>query len=181
MKAIQHAVKVLREGGVIAYPTESCFGLGCDPANDEAVERILRIKGRLKQQGLILLAADSSQVEQQAEWLTSPMLEKIELSWPGPVTWLLPARKHVSSLIRGQHRTVAMRISAHSTAQALCAGFGSAIVSTSANRHGADALRTASAVFEEMGDELDFVVDAPVGSAAKASQIRDGTTGEVIR
>lgn len=166
---------------MIAYPTEYCFGLGCDPANDDAVERILNIKGRQKQQGLILLAADTEQVEQYAEWQTSPMLEEIERSWPGHVTWVLPACKHVSGLIRGQHQTVAMRVSAHTVARSLCAEFGSAIVSTSANRHGAVASRTAGAVLAEMGDDLDFILDAPVGSADRASQIRNGTTGEVIR
>lgn len=179
--SIQRAVEVLQQGGVIAYPTEYCFGLGCDPANSGAIERILKIKGRHKQQGLILLAADIAQVEQQAELHSSPMVDEIMLSWPGPVTWLLTPRAHVSDWVCGQHQTVAIRVSAHATAHALCAEFGSVIVSTSANRHGEEALRTTAAVREVMGNEVDYVVDGPVGNSLQPSQIRDGKNGEVIR
>lgn len=178
---ITEAVAVLRTGGVIAYPTEYCFGLGCDPRDHAAIERLLKIKKRMSDQGVILVASNISQVSEWVDLAASPLHDTIEDSWPGPNTWLLPALDNVSRWVRGHHDTVAMRISAHPVCYQLCTGFSAAIVSTSANRHGFEALLTASDVVSEMGSELDYVVDAPVGDATTASTIRHGQTGEQIR
>jgi len=172
---------VIKEGGVIAYPTEYCFGLGCDPRNREAVDRILKIKQRSAKQGLILIAADLFQVEQYATMDGAPLRDDILASWPGPVTWLLGCRSNVPEWLRGQHTTIAMRVCAHPESAAICRGFGGAIVSTSANRHGQPALIRSADVTKELGSELDYVVDASVGGATQASQIRDGITGEKLR
>ena len=178
---MQQAVATLKRGGVIAYPTEHCFGLGCDPKNRAAIERVLKIKQRSAEQGLILIASSTAQVELVAELQAAARLTQILESWPGPVSWLLTARENVSELVRGRHTTVAMRVTAHPVALLLCELFGGAIISTSANRHAESALLTAHAVAHEMGGELDYILAADVGGAAQASQIRDGATGAILR
>lgn len=194
---IKHAISVLQDGGVIAYPTEFCFGLGCDPANGSAIQRILEIKQRTVEQGVILIAANVLQVEEYAELnadsLAQDIKQEILASWPGPVTWLLPAKQHASTWIRGEHSSIAMRVTAHALSNELCSQFGGAIVSTSANRHGQPALTKAQAVVDELGSEVDYVIDSSVGVAnskendndrtqdLKASQIRDAITGKRLR
>jgi len=178
---IRDAATALRDGGVIAYPTEYCFGLGCDPANTEAIARLLKIKQRKKEQGVILVAASIAQISEYASLEGLLHGDDVINSWPGPNTWLLPANDSVSGWVRGKHSSIAMRISAHEVCQSLCLEFGHAIVSTSANRHGYDALLTADAVLKEFNDELDFVIDAPVGGETSASTIRDATTGRQLR
>jgi len=179
--AIIDAVDALRAGGVIAYPTEYCFGLGCDPSNTDALKRLLKIKRRDHQQGVILIAANTRQVRMYVDLDTSPLASKIEASWPGPNTWILPALEQVSEWVRGQHSGVAMRVPAHRVCQEICTNFEGAIVSTSANRHGQPALQNASDVQAEMGVELDYILDAPVGGAERASVIRDGHSGRQLR
>jgi len=171
----------ITRGGVVAYPTEHCFGLGCDPRNEQAIKRLLAIKQRNPEQGVILIAASIEQVRSFVDLDASPLRDQILASWPGPNTWILPALDTVSSWVKGQHKGVAVRVTAHQHSQQLCAEFGGAIVSTSANRHGAPALLTASAVDNEMGAELDVILDEPVGGAAHASTIRDGITGCQLR
>ena len=178
---IENAVSALNAGGVIAYPTEYCFGLGCDPRNIDAIERLLKVKQRRKDQGVILVASNTAQVADYADLAGLSLIDEIIKSWPGPNTWLLPVKKAVSSWVCGNHSSVAMRVSAHATCQSLCTEFGHAIVSTSANRHGQNALLTAKDVINEFQGELDFVIDAPVGGALSASAIRDAITGEQLR
>lgn len=178
---IEDAVSRLKNGGVIAYPTEYCFGLGCDPRNRNAVERLLGIKQRSVEQGVILVASNIEQVREYALLDGLARLSEIQESWPGPVTWLLPCSDNVPDWIRGKHSKIAIRLSAHKTVSALCDAFEGAIVSTSANRHGQAELLISSHVENEMGHELDAIVDQPVGGAKQASQIRDAISGESIR
>jgi L-threonylcarbamoyladenylate synthase len=179
--ALSEAVAVLKSGGVIAYPTESCFGLGCDPMNRQAVERILAIKNRAVTQGVILIASDIDQVNQYAELESAPLLESILASWPGPNTWLLAKRDAVPGWLSGEHTTIAMRVTAHQTSRRLCESYAAAIVSTSANRHGRPALTDIDSLRFEMGSELDYIVDASIGSDPAPSLIRDATTGQQLR
>lgn len=176
-KAVNHLVK----GGVIAYPTEHCFGLGCDPLNEDAVHRILAIKQRNVAQGLILIAASIDHVEQYACLQEAPLVKKVESTWPGPNTWLLPKQTNTPAWLSGEHQSIAMRVTAHSLGQKLCQQFGGAIVSTSANRHGQPALLSAAQVEQEMGGELDYIIAADVGGDAHPSIIRDAITGEQLR
>lgn len=187
---ISLAVKALKAGGVIAYPTEHCFGLGCDPQNQTAVERLLEIKQRKADQGLILVAADLAQVDLYVEFSDSALISSeqktiIKKSWPGPNTWLLPVHtqssKEMTKWVSGKHQSVAMRISAHNICMALCREFSGALVSTSANRHGQPAHLNAADVAIDMKSELDYIIDAPVGGDPKPSTIRDGITAELIR
>lgn len=178
---ISSAAATLNQGGVIAYPTEYCFGLGCDPRNTAALARLLKIKDRKMEQGVILVASTITQISEYADLSGLQRLAQIVSSWPGPNTWVLPAKASVPTSVRGTHVSVAMRISAHPVCLSLCSEFGHPIVSTSANRHGQAALITADDVINEFGNELDLVFDAPVGNAVCASTIRDAITGEQLR
>lgn len=178
---ISNAASALRSGGVIAYPTEYCFGLGCDPRDDDSIERLLSIKQRSAQQGVILIASEVEHIARYVDLDSSDLLADILASWPGPNTWVLPALSDVSMYVRGRHKGVAVRVTQNPVCRALCSAFGGAIVSTSANRHGQPALLDATSVEQEMGGELDYIVHQRVGGALAASTIRDGLTGQKIR
>lgn len=181
MQSIRDAAGVLDAGGVIAYPTEYCFGLGCDPRNEAAVDRLLEVKQRSREQGVILIAADEQQVQLLTNWRGLDRQSEVRASWPGPHTWLLPAKQGVAPWLRGNHTSLAMRVPGHPVCVELCQQFGFPIVSTSANRHGSPALLTAMDVRDELGSELDYVLDLPVGDAQSASTIRDALSGETLR
>ncbi len=177
---IRQAVKSLDTGGVIAYPTESVFGLGCDPWDETAVMKLLSIKQRAWEKGLILIAADFNQLQDFIQPVEASVLAELNKTWPGPVTWLLPVREEVSMLLTGLHDTIAVRVTAHPQTRALCEAFGGAIVSTSANING---LRPAMNVHQVRWQlpELDYVLPGSLGGAKKPSQIRDARTEEILR
>jgi L-threonylcarbamoyladenylate synthase len=178
---INEAVQVLQQGGVIAYPTEAVYGLGCDPNNHQAVERLLTIKQRSRDKGLILIAADFEQLAPFLAEIDTSLKAKILATWPGPVTWLWPAKAGVSSLLRGKHDTIAVRVTAHPVAAALCRGFGGPLVSTSANLSGMPPTRAADEVRNQLGNHVDFLLEGEVGGLSRPSQIRNALTGEIIR
>ena len=127
----------LAEGGVIAYPTEAVYGYGCDPFNESAVVRLLDIKARPWQKGLILIAANMAQLAPLLAPLTVHQQQQLRDSWPGPVTWLIPDPGHwVPQWVKGEHDAVAVRVCGHPLARRLCEQWGGPIVSTSANRSG---------------------------------------------
>ena len=172
-----HAATVVCDGGVIAYATESCFGLGCDPTNRSAVERILKIKDRPADKGLILIACDTSQLTA----FVTEIPRKALATWPGPFTWLLPATETTPPWIRGNHSRIAVRVTKHPQAAALCRTAGMAIVSTSANRAGEKPARTYKAVVERLGDELDYVLHGRIGKLRGPTPITDAATGQIVR
>ena len=177
---IQAATNVLRSGKVIAYPTESCFGLGCDPMNVEAINAIIQLKSRSANKGLILIAASIEQANHYVDIGASPLSEDIHRSWPGPNTWLLPPNPEVVELLRGEFPLLAIRVTAHPVAKAICECFGGAIVSTSANLAGQPALLTVETVRETFDKNI-HIVDGVIGNDAKPSTIRDGLTGKTLR
>lgn len=136
------AAKRLRDGGILAYPTEAVWGLGCDPLNQQAVAALRALKGRSAAKGLILIAADFGQIEAFLDLPSQAIRGRLLASWPGPVTWIVPAAKTVPAWLRGRRGTLAVRVTAHPVASALCRAFGGAIVSTSANPSGAKPART---------------------------------------
>ena len=174
---LQHAARILKQGGIVAYATEYCFGLGCDPFNRNAVLRLLRLKRRPAKKGLIVLAADTGQL--------APCLNNIPpqvaASWPGPHTWLLVPRPGVPGWITGQHKKIAVRVTAHTQAAALCHAAGMAIVSTSANRAGEVPARTDREVVRRFGKLVDFILPGQVGAAPAPTPIRDAVTGKLTR
>jgi len=179
--SLAEAVQALQQGGVIAYPTESVFGLGCDPDNAQAVQRILDLKHREADKGLILIAAEFSQLEKYLQPIAEDKRQPVLASWPGPYTWLWPVKDEVSALVRGQHPTLAVRVSAHPVVQQLCRSFGKAIVSTSANPAGASPARTADEVRKYFNDQIDYIIDAELGASAQPTEIRDVMSNKVIR
>ncbi len=180
--SVLDAVHFLQQGEVIIYPTEAVFGLGCDPENPDAIEKILAMKHRSRKKGMILIASDFSQLQAYIEDLPTHLLAPILKTWPGPFTWLFPAKPHVSEWIRGIHSTVAVRVTAHPIAKAICQAFGQPIISTSANREGQEPARNSKevmAIFD--ASEYGGVVEGEVGDAAKPTQIRDALTQQIIR
>lgn len=180
-KQINEAVRVLQQGGVIAYPTEAVYGLGCDPANQQAVQKILELKQRDRNKGLILIAADFEQLRPFLAEIEDSLLERVLATWPGPVTWLWPATSGVSTWLRGEHTTIAIRVTDHPLVIELCRAFGGALVSTSANVSGMPPARNAEQVQAQFKDRLDYILDGEVGGLAKPSQIRDVISGKVLR
>lgn len=178
---MKEAVRSLKAGGIIAYPTEAVYGLGCDPLNEKAVLRLLALKQRSWEKGLILIAADFAQLVPFLEPLT-PILEKrVFAEWPGPVTWLLPAKSNVPYWLRGQSSKLAVRVTAHPEVVALCQQWGGALVSTSANLSGQPAAKTAVDVQNIFAPTIDYIVSGAVGERERPSEIRDAVTNTVLR
>lgn len=179
-KSISEAVQALRNGGVIAYPTESVYGLGCDPTNTESIKRLLAFKQRQRDKGLILIASEFAQLAPYLVDIDERLREPVMASWPGPVTWLWPTSDNVSRWLRGQHDTLAVRVSAHPVAAQLCEKFSGALVSTSANCSGGTPARSAKEV-RTLFPDIDYVLDAEVGGMDRPSEIRDILTGRIVR
>jgi len=181
---IDAAANLLRKGGLLAYPTEAVFGLGCDPFDEVAVGRLSRLKQRDSAQGFLLVAATEKQLDPFVEWssLSPTRLDEVRATWPGPVTWVLPRRPCAPAAIVGAHTGIAVRVTSHSGTAALCLAFGKAIVSTSANLHGSAPAKTVCEVERQFGgSNLDGVLRAPIGRLGKPTEIRDAMTGAVVR
>jgi|TARA_B110000305_G_C19464287_1_gene656709 L-threonylcarbamoyladenylate synthase len=168
-------------GAVIAYPTEGVWGFGCSPDSEQAVQRILRIKQRSVDQGLILVAASMDQFAPYLDNLSQAHIERLSQSWPGPVTFLVPDQGISPVFIRGAHTTVALRVSSHPVVQSLCRMLGGPMVSTSANRSGDPAALTAREVTEQFAAEVDFIIPGALGGQTGPSEIIDLITGQVFR
>jgi len=181
--SVEQGAAVLREGGVVAYPTEAVWGLGCDPFDRAAVERVLAIKQRPAAKGLILLAASYAQLEPLLDTgqLPRERREAVLESWPGPHTWLMPCLPQMPEWLRGEHATLAVRVSAHPLAAALSAAFGGPIVSTSANRAGAPPAHSRDALDPTLLQLLDGVLEGECGSLQAPTPIRDAATGASVR
>ena len=177
------AIRHLKAGDVIAYPTEAVWGLGCDPFDQYAVEKILSLKSRPVEKGVILVAASAEQLGFLLEPLTEVQRQKMALSWPGPNTWIVPHSNLVPPWISGKHDGVAIRVSAHPLVKALCDGFGGPIVSTSANPAGLPppVSRWQVLRYFKNNSELDFVTQGVVGPSKQPSCIRDLLSGEILR
>lgn len=177
---LRRAKAALRHGGVLAYPTESCFGLGCDPFNVRAIRRVLELKARPRHKGLIVIAASLEQVRPLIRPLSAAEQAELARYWPGPYTLLLPASHRVPSLLRGRHNKIAVRVTAHGEAAALCRALGTALVSTSANRAGQKALKSARACRHAFGHAV-LTLPGRIGTRRQPSTIVDFETGRVLR
>lgn len=178
---LQQASRVLRRGGVVAYPTEGVYGLGCNPRNARAVQRIVRLKRRSWRQGLILIGAEWHHVAPWVDSMDGVQIARAKATWPGPHTWLLPARAGTSRWLRGGHDTIAVRVTAHPLASALCRRLQGAIVSTSANLHGRPPAASAAQVRRLFAQHVDYVLPGRLGGLKGPTEIRDARTGEVVR
>lgn len=180
-KKIDRAVGHLHMGDLIAYPTESVFGIGCDPFNADAVARLLQAKQRPLGKGFILVGHSFEQLE----FLTNPIdpgqLTQVLATWPGPVTWIFPASKEAPKWITGDYDTIAIRVSNHPIIQRLCREYNQPIVSTSANKAGQIPATSADTVKLTFGNQVIMTIDGKLGGLAKPTTIRDALTGEILR
>lgn len=175
---IHRAGRILRSGGVVAYPTEGVFGLGCIPDYADAVVRILSIKKRDPSLGLVLIASD---MDQLADWVEVPGPAGLRSSPDRPVTWIVPARANVPYWVQGDNDGLAVRLTTHPIAAALCEAADSVLVSTSANVAGRPPARHALVLRRQFGSLVDCIVPGRCGPAAGPSEIRDLKTGSVLR
>lgn len=179
--SLRRAALVLRAGGIVAYPTEAVFGLGCDPLNPGAVERLLTLKGRAAAKGFILVGADYAQL---APYVSSPeanLMRRVMQSWPGPHTWVFDATAATPWWLTGGRDTIAVRVTAHPAAAALCRAFGGALVSTSANRSGLQPALSPLAVRRQFTSGVDLIVHENLGGLARPTSIRDARSGVTLR
>lgn len=170
---VRRVARSIHAGGVVAYPTEAVYGLGCDPRNALAVQRLLAIKQRPAHKGLILIAAEFAQLAPFLQPLTAADQALLNATWPGPHTWLIPALPSTPTWLRGRHDTLAVRITAHPLAAALCQACGHALVSTSANISNRQPARTVLAVRRQLGKQLDALLAGATGGAQNPTVIRD--------
>ena len=181
-RKFQPACEILRQGKIIAYPTEAVWGIGCDPFNQAAVQQILQLKKREIGKGLILVAANIEQLGGLLASLSSQQLATLEASWPGPVTWLIPdPQKLIPAWIKGDNQSVAIRVSAHPVVRKLCLEFGGPLVSTSANTAGQPEIRSRLILEQQFAGNIDYIVSGELGTQSQTSEIRDLVSGEVIR
>ncbi len=183
MNNFEQVIDVLRQLDVIAYPTEGVFGVGCDPDSPEAINKLLQIKQRSVDKGLILIAANFEQLKPYIDLakLKDEQLARVNDSWPGPVTWIMPASGKASSWLTGQFDTIAVRVTDHPLVQQLCLAFGKPITSTSANLSGFPACLTSDEVRQQLGDKDVTILEGKTGGRNKPSEIRDVQTLQVLR
>jgi L-threonylcarbamoyladenylate synthase len=178
---LNRACHVLANGGVVAYPTEAVWGLGCEPLNRHAFARLLELKRRPPAKGVILIASDFEQLRLFIAPLPRARLKPALDTWPGAATWLVPAAEGIPEYLTGGRGTLAVRVTAHPVAAALCAAYGGAIVSTSANVSGQPPARTELQVRRRFGNGLDFILSGDTGGLARPTPIRDLATGKLLR
>jgi L-threonylcarbamoyladenylate synthase len=178
---LRAAIRHLVGGGVIAYPTEAVYGLGCDPDNISAIQTILQLKDRPADKGLILVAADFNQLLPYIDITDGPNLNRVLKTWPGPVTWLLRARPAVPVWLRGQHESIAVRVTAHPVASQLSREFGKPLVSTSANPGGYSPAKSALKIRLYFRQANLFLVKGAVGEERKPTAIFDARTAARLR
>ena len=170
----------LRRGGIIAYPTESCYGLGCDPRNPRALQRLIRLKGRSAARGMLLIADRFKRLKPFVRPLHAADLARMQRSWPGPVTWVVPASAACRPLLTGGRPTIAVRVTAHPVAAQLCRSLGMALVSTSANKSGKKPTKTAAECRRIFGARV-RVIAGRIGRRRRPSTLIDLATENILR
>lgn len=168
---IKEAVRLLKQGGLIAFPTETYYGLGVDPFNKEALQRLFKVKRRGVDKAVLVLVADQSQVERFAYSIPADFNKLMASFWPGPLTLVFPARSNVPELLTGGTETVGIRQSPNSIAIKLVQEFAGPITATSANRSGATPATTAVEVNEIFGSEVDLIIDGGATPGGQGSTL----------
>ncbi len=177
---LRHAARQLFQGEILAYPTEAVYGLGCDPLNGIAVSKILELKQRPMDKGLILIASSFEQIEPYIQ-ADAAILERIMPSWPGPVTWIVPVQTWVPHWLTGKFDSLAVRVTAHPLAKSLCETFGGPLVSTSANPAGKPPATTSIQVLNYFSTDQLEIVKGDVGELGRATPIYNALDGSRIR
>ncbi|MBD1577309.1 MULTISPECIES: Sua5/YciO/YrdC/YwlC family protein [Vibrio] len=183
MDNFARVIETLNKGDVIAYPTEGVFGVGCDPDNNAAIDKLLALKQRPIEKGLILIAANYQQLLPyiDEEQLTEMQRQTMLATWPGAVTWVVPVKPNVSSHLTGQFNSIAVRVTDHPQVQKLCLAFGKPLTSTSANLTGLDPCRTTEEVEQQLGQYLTAILAGKTGGRTQPTEIRDAITGNILR
>ena len=178
---IREAVRHIAAGGVIAYPTDTVYGLGCNPFDGAAVLNLLALKQRSSKHGVILIGSRIDHFAPFLKPLTKTTAERVQKTNGAPVTWVLPCRSDTPVWLTGQHDTLAVRVTNHPVAAALCEAWGGALVSTSANIHGRQPATSPLGVRKAFNGLLDYILHNTAGATNRPSTIRNGLTGEVLR
>ncbi|VAW81286.1 Threonylcarbamoyl-AMP synthase [hydrothermal vent metagenome] len=177
---LKHASRLIRQGAVVACPTEAVYGLSCHPLLPEAVTKILTLKQRSIDKGLILIASEVSQLVPYVADPTVFSQKNISASWPGATSWLVPANPDTPHYLTGRYSTIAVRVTDHPTMAELCQQCGHALVSTSANISGRLPATNALKIRKIFGSSLDWILHAETGHNTQVSQIYD-MSGTLVR
>jgi L-threonylcarbamoyladenylate synthase len=177
---IRLASLAIENGGVIAYPTEAVYGLGCSPWDGQAIQKLLQLKRRPPGKGLIVVAANIAQLHSLVSFDKISCMQSVLETWPGPVTWVLPTLKETPGWLSGEHAGIAVRVSAHPQLRQLCESCGP-LVSTSANLANTRPARTVMDVRRYFQDALDYILPGQVGNQAGPSEIRHAESGQILR
>jgi L-threonylcarbamoyladenylate synthase len=170
---IAAAVAILRAGGLVAFPTETVYGLGADARNPAAIRRLFAAKGRPADHPVIVHIAGAEAMPEWASRVSPVAVRLADAFWPGPLTLVLPRAAHVLDLVTGGQETVALRVPSHPVAHALLEAFGDGIVAPSANRFGRLSATRADHVRAELGDAVDLVLDGGPTDVGVESTIVD--------
>lgn len=171
----------LKHGGVIAYPTESGYGLGCLPQSQNALRRVIRLKKRHQSKGLITIAHNIKQLKLLIQPLTPEYQHYLAAVWPAAITFLIPAKKTVPLLLRGTNRhQIAVRIPEHTAARMLCQKLATPLISTSCNRAKQRPCKTARQVYHQFGSSV-IILRGQCGQRKQPSSIIELTTGTQLR
>lgn len=174
-KAFARCAEVIKAGGVIAYPTDTFYGLGADPRNPRAVNKVFEIKGRMSDQPILLLLRDRTEVTAWTSEITPSAERLMDRFWPGPFTLVFTARPDIVPALTGGTGTIGLRVPGNEVTRALLAQTGKVLTGTSANRSGCPSPRTVDEVIRELGDLVDLVLDGGVSDADRPSTVVDVT------
>lgn len=178
---LRHIARFIRQGEIVAYPTEAVFGLGCNPFDADCIERLLALKQRPVHKGLILVGSSYEQLTPLFAPVNTTIVRRMQNSWPGPITWLVPAADWVPYWLTGNSDKIAVRVSAHPVVQQICAQLQFPIVSTSANVSNRNAARNAIQVRKNLGNGVAMIVNERTLGHKSPSKILDSLSGQVIR
>lgn len=168
---VNAAVQIIRNGGVVAFPTETYYGLAVDPANESALRDLYRLKQRESEKPVLVLIDNSNSlgsVVSDVPDVYRPLMAKY---WPGPLTLIFPAKKTLPSLLTGHTDTVGVRVSPHPVAAALVQTMGKAITATSANLSGNNPARSAGEVKSIFGNRIDYILDGGETAGGRCSTL----------
>lgn len=177
---INQAADIIKNGGLIAYPTETVYGLGADPYNDEAVQKIFTAKGRAEDKGIILLIRGVDDLSTLVRVVSPTAQILIEAFWPGPLTLVFRANRDLSPTLLGGRDTIALRHSSSPIATQLLSALGGPLTSTSANRSTKPPARSACEVENALGDHLDLILDGGPSDSTLPSTLVDVSTDRAI-
>ncbi len=179
---LQNAANAVKQGGVIAYPTEAVWGLGCDPRNEQAVRKVFEIKQRDLHKGLILVSGNAVHFAALFDGLNAGQKASVLQPQDHPTTWLVPDPDDtIPQLVKGAFSSVAVRLTDHPLVSALCDLLGHPIVSTSANPAGLEPATTEDKIRQYFGESLAYILPGALGGYTRPSIIKDLQSGELHR